>query len=326
MGRLNTTDAFDPSGLAAELQNYYNGNKDEIHTNMFYNDMWQERFRVIDDVKDRIPLINHDIALEVQPQVDYTSYDKQDNVFKAESRWLQTEEMKVDLTIVPREMARTYYAKYYNSGTDNYDLSFAEFFFEYLNAKIVEQMHLKAFYLGVRNNAGTTTVDTMNGVNKLIADEVAALNLTETATGVITAANVIDSIETLCDAATGVAAWATKQKEVVVNNQIFNWYWKKRRELYKDIVSSYGGSISNINELPIEGYNCTLVREFGLGTSQRVHVTPKENKVLGFDALSDWNNIILQPFERTIKVMIDFKCGFNFAYMFNGSVIVNDQA
>jgi hypothetical protein len=165
----------------------------------------------------------------------------------------------------------------------------------------------------------------MNGVNKLVLDELASTNLTATATGAITFANVLEKIELLADAASSVAAYATMEKEVVVNNQIFNWYWKARRAAYPNLVNVYEGSISNINELAIEGYNAKLVREHGLGTSQRIVVTPKDNKVLGFDALSDWNNIVLQPFERTIKVMIDFKCGFNFAYMYNGSIVVNDQ-
>jgi len=324
-GRLTTADAIDPSGLSDELKDYYIGNKEEIHMNMFYDNKWDENFRVIDDVKDKIPLFNMDLDFEVRPQANYKAFAGQDDAFKVGNRWLQTEEMKVDLIIVPQEMARTYAGKYYEKGSNIHDMSFAQFFFSHINSKIVEKMHLEAFYKGVRDNAGTDTVDTMNGQNKLIVDEIAASTITVTATGAITAANVIAKLELLCDAADSNPKYASIQKQMTVNNQIFNWYWKARRETFKDIVNTYEGKISQINELPMEGYNVTLVREHGLGVSQRVCITNKSNKVLGFDSMNDWNNIILQPFERVIKVLIDFKAGFNFATFFDGSVTVNDQ-
>jgi hypothetical protein len=326
MGRLATTDAIDVSNLASELADYYQGNRHMVNMNLFYADKWRERFTVMDDVADRIPLINTDIDLELRPQADYTDFSAQNDAFKIENRYLQTEEIKLDLLIVPRELKRSYFSYAYQKGTNNFDMGFVEFFFMYLTEKIQEKMHLKAFYQGVRDNAGTTTVDTMDGMLKVIADEITATTLTPVATGVVTASNIVDSVEAVCDASEAFPAWADRQKEVLVSTTLFNWYWQKRRELYPNLVQTYAGNISGINRLPIEGFNAVLVKEPGLGSSQRIISTPKENKVLGFDSLSDWNNMDFEKFNRTLKVMVDFKCGFNFNYTYGGSLIVNDQA
>lgn len=326
MSRLATADAIDVSSLSAELADYHTSNKHEIFMNMFHSDKWQDRFRVIDDVKDKMPLFNMDIDLELRPQADYTAFAAQNDVFKIENRWLQTEEIKLDLQIVPRELARSYFAYAYKQGTDNFDMGIAEFFFIYLQEKIQEKMHLDAFYKGVRNNAGTTTVDTMDGALKKVADEITATTLTPVATGIVTAANIVDSVEAVCDASEAFAPWASVEKELVLSPTMFNWYWQKRRDLYPNLIQTYGGNIKYIDRLPVEGYNVEIVKEHGLIGSQRMICTPRNNKVLGTDALSDLNNIIFQEFNRTLKVMLDFKFGFNFAYTYGGSLIVNDQA
>lgn len=326
MSRINTTDAIDVSALASELADYHTSNKADIYMNMFMSDKWQERFRVVDDVKDKMPLFNMDIDLEVVPMTDYTAFNAQNDVFKVENRWLQTEEMKVDLLIVPRELARSYFAYAYKKGTDNFDMPIAEYFFIYLEEKIQEVLHLKAFYKGVRNNAGSTTTDAMDGMLKKVADAITATTLTPVATGVVTSSNIVDSIEAVADASENFAPWAHAEKQITVSPTLFNWYWKKRRADYGNIVNSYGGEIRSIDKLPIEGYNATLIKEHGLIGSQRIVSTPKENKVLGFDALSDFNNMDFQKFNRTLKVMVDLKAGFNFAYTYGGSLIVNDQA
>jgi len=102
-------------------------------------------------------------------------------------------------------------------------------------------------------------------------------------------------------------------------------YWKKRRELYPNLIQTYGGNISRINRLPIEGYNVTLVREIGKGTSQRIILTPHNNMAWYFDSESDMNKFEIQKFDRGLKVMMDFKAGFGFKRALDGLLIVNDQ-
>jgi hypothetical protein len=78
------------------------------------------------------------------------------------------------------------------------------------------------------------------------------------------------------------------------------------------------------DQVYLEGTRAKIVAVPGMGSSQRVIITPKENLVYGYDVDGPSSSIITQEFNRTIKVMGDFRAGVNFR---DGQVIwTNDQA
>lgn len=62
----------------------------------------------------------------------------------------------------------------------------------------------------------------------------------------------------------------------------------------------------------IEGTQTQIVGIPGLVGVNRIIVTPKENLVFGYDIEGGSSNIITQEYNRTIKVMMDFRAGVQF--------------
>lgn len=317
--------ALDVTALNAALGAYYRDNQEIFWDEVFYNSMMAERFRPIDGVTDEKPVLYSEVDFEVLPGHDKTSTSYQADAVKFGAQLLKTHEAKVDLLFYPAELHRTWLGKYKQKGSDPFDMPFEAYIMNAISEKIQEKLYLNAAYAGVYNAAGTTTAAVTNGFLKKIADLVTATTITPVTTGAVTAANVITSVEAVCDAIE--AKFSTIPKwELKVNNTIFNWYWKKRRELYPNLIQPYGGNIALINELPIEGYNVTLKREVGMGASQRMIATPHDNMAWLFDSENDINNFEVQRFDRSLKVLIDLKVGFGFIRALDGFLVVNDQA
>lgn len=321
---LTNVDAFDHDSLTAELNATHDLDRDAIWFNMFNSPAFSREFETRDGIQDRELLTNVDLDFEVVPQVDYTAWDPQSDVIKAIPRWLQTHEMKVDFEFVPMKMARTYWGKLYKAAGDQFQLGPYEWLIARTGEVIRKKLMLDALYKGVRDDLGTTTTDSMDGRNKIIADEITAGNLTPVVTGVLTYANTFDSIEAMCVAHDATIGWGDVDAILPVSEQIFNWYWTKRREKFPHLVDAFrAAGIKDM--IQIEGFPVVLVKSRGLKGSQRLCITQKQNGNIGGDSKDKQNKMQFQRDKRVVNGFVDFKMGFNFAYLFDGAVTVNDQ-
>lgn len=317
--------AIDLTELSAALGDYYRENREEIFEDMFFDPMLEERFDLMDGVTDEVPLGWVDVDFEVLPGHDKRDWSPQDDAISFGAQILKTRECKVDLEIIPSELHRTWLGSLKKKGSDLWDLPFEQFIFSSISKNAMEKMYLNAIHRGTYNAAGTTTAATMNGFLKLITDAVTATSITPVATGVVSSSNIITSVEAMCDVI-GNEYENLTDWELKVSKSIFDMYWKKRRELYPSLIEPYRGNTGLISRLPIEGYNVTLVKDVGLGTSQRMILTPKRNMVVGFDAAADVNKMEIQKNRRVLEVMLDFKYGAQFRRIKDGLLIVNNQA
>lgn len=317
--------AIDLTELSAALGDYFRENRREIFQDMFYDPMLGERFDLMDEVTDEVPLNWVDVDLEVLPGHDKRDFSPQNDVIQFGTEILKTRECKVDLEIIPSELHRTWLGDYKKPGSNLWDLPFEEYIFTSISKSAMEKMYLNAIHRGTYNAAGTTTAATMNGFLKLIADAITATKLTPVTTGVISSSNIITSVEAMCDAI-GNEYENLTDWELKVSKSLFDMYWKKRRELYPSLIEPYRGNTGLVESLPIEGYNVRLVKDIGLGSSQRMILTPKRNMVVGFDAASDVNKFEVQKNRRVMEVMLDFKYGAQFRRIKDGLLIVNNQA
>lgn len=322
---LTNADVFDHDSLTTDLNAQHETDRDAIWFNMFNSKSWDRTFTTRDGIRDKELLQNIDLDFEVLPQIDYTAWDPQADVITAVPRWLQTHEMKVDFEFIPMKMARTYYGKMMNAKGDQFQMGPYQWLIARTGQVIRKKMLLNALYKGVRNDAGTTTVAAMDGRNKLIADEITAGNLTPVVTGALTAANTFDSIEAMCVVHDATIGWGEVDAILPVNPTIFNWYWTKRREKFPYSVDAF--KAAGIQDMiQIEGFPVVLVKEYGLVGSQRLCITQKKNLLIGADSTDKHNKMEFQREKRKVNGLIDFKTGFNFAYLYDGSVTVNDQA
>jgi hypothetical protein len=317
--------SLDVTALNAALDAYYRDNEEVFWDEIYYNPMLSERFRPIGGVTDEKPIVYHEIDFEVLPGHDKADFSPQSDAVKFGAQLLKTREAKVDLLLYPAELHRTWLGKYKRRGSDPFDLPFEADIMNGIAAKAAEKIYMNAAFGGVYNAAGTTTSAIADGYLKLTANLITANTITPVATGAVTASNVITAVEAMCDAID--VKYRTQQRwELKVSDTIFNWYWKKRRELYPNLIQAYAGNVGLVNSLPIEGYNVTLVREIGLGSSQRMIATPHDNMGWLFDDESDISNFEVQRFNRGLKIMLDMKVGFGFIRALDGYLVTNDQA
>jgi hypothetical protein len=316
---LNITD------LNTALGSYYRKNKDGIISEMLLGMNVDQNFEVWDDVKDEVPLPSLEISDLVKPAND-TTFSPTANALKFGARILKVRKWKVDLLIVPGDLEKTWLGRYKKKGSDPMDLPFEQYIFDYIIQKVHNNVRMSALYNGIYNAGGTAPVDIMNGLKKLIADEITATTITPITTGVVTEANVIASLLAVYD---GIGdAYKNVPTQMIVSNQLFDWYTRKYNPISNtSLVVDDINKLSNahLNQFPLAGTNCVLKREPGMGASQRIICTPKTNMVYGTDSFGEENNIKVQEFERTIKIMIDAKSGVNFKQINANALAVSEQ-
>lgn len=309
--------SIDISALAAALGAYHREHRDELVAEILLDEDFTSDLEVLDDITDELPLPNLALTDLIKP-ANPTTFAPTANALAFGARTLKVRGIKVDLQLIPQVMEKTWLGKM-KKANDPWDMPFEAFIMDYINSKIKENLRLKAIYAGVYNAAGTTPATTMDGFLKLIADEITATTIAPIVTGAITATNVVDKLELVYD---GLGeAYKGVPTIMKVNPQIFDWYNRKYR-LDFGPNQDYKG-MERLRR-PLDGTLCELVREPGLGSSQRTICSVKENFAYGVDTLNGYS-MDVQKFDRTLKILIDFKAGVNFKEIHARALAVNDQ-
>lgn len=310
--------AIDISKLTAKLGDYCQEHRDELISEVLIDQSFESKFEIMDDVTDEVPLPSLGITDLIKPANPLT-FEPTANALKFDARVLKVRGIKFDLQLVPQVLEKTWLGKL-KSSKDPMDLPFEAFIMSYIAQKAKENLHLKAIFKGVYNAAGSTPESTMSGFLKLITDLTTGVGapVTPVVTGIISAGNVIDSLEKVYD---GLGeAYKSAPSQMFIAPQIYDWYNRAYR-------SAFGANSNYISfdRASLDGTNCTLVREPGLAGSQRIICSPKENFVLGVNTISGYN-IDIQKENRTIKVLGDFKAGVELKEIHSRALSVNDQA
>lgn len=308
--------SIDITELATNLGAFYRERRDIMVAEMLLSDDFQGRFEVMNGVGDELPLPNLSITNLVKP-ANPTTFTPTSNALRFGSRTLKVRPMSIDLQLVPEVLMRTWQGKH-KTPDDVFQMPFEAFILDYIAQKAKEDIHLNALYRGIYNAGGTTPGATLDGYLRLIANEITATNITPVVTGVTTSTNVIDHMEMVYDALG--EAYKNKPGEIRVKPQFFDWYNRRYRALFGG-NNNYEGMKQG--RIPLDGTSWEIVREPGLGTSNRIIATLKENMVLGVSAAE--MTFDFQKFDRTIKVLGDFKAGVQFKEIHARALAVNDQ-
>jgi len=309
--------SLDITELAESLGDYHREHRDELSAEVLLDEDFTTDMEVMDDVTDEVPLPGLEVGEMLQPGADPT-FKPKENALKFKARILKVRDCKVDLLLVPKLLEKTWLGKM-KKPSDPFDMPFEKFIIDYIHGKIKEELRLLAIYKGVYNVEGTGPKDTMQGYLKFVADAITGGEIAPVATGVITASNVVDKLESVYDA----LSEAQKGKPTImkVSPTLYDWYSRKYRS---DFGSNQDYKAMQVLRRPLDGTLCDLVREPGLAGSQRVLCTPVENFVYGVDSASGYN-MDIQKFDRQLKILIDLKAGVNFKQVSNRSLAVNDQ-
>lgn len=309
--------SIDITELATNLGAYHREHRDLIFSDLLLDEDFTQDLNVMDDVTDELPLPNLNL-IDLTKPANPAVFSPTANAVVFGSRTLKVRGIKVDLLLIPQVLEKTWLGKM-KKASDPWDMPFEAYIMNYINSKITEEIRLASLYKGVYNAAGVTPTDNFNGFLKLIADEITAATLTPVVTGAITSANVINNVELTYDNLSD----AVKAKPTImkVSPTIFDWYIRKYRVDYGKNID-YSGMAKG--KVTIDGTMCDIVREPGLSGSQRLIVTLKDNFVYGVDSTNGYS-LDVQKFDRSLKVLIDFKAGVQFSQITGGVLAVNDQ-
>lgn len=320
--------AIDTTELAAALGDYYRENRDIMVTETLLDPNVTEMFQVYDDVTDELPLPSLSIGDIIKPGVVKT-FSGTANALDFDARILKVRDIKYDLFLEPTDLHKQWLAykraKRRSDGShDPMEILFEAFIMERIATAARNQLYMNAIYKGTYNAAGTTPASTMTGfatlITSLIAAEVATpgTGITPVSVSDFTSSNVITNLEAVYD---GLGeAYKAAPTHMKVEPTIFDWYVRKYRSDFGGNNDYSGMAVAKVR---LDGTQCDVVRDPGLTGTGRVICSPKENFVYGCDAARP-GAMILQPFDRGIKVMGDFKAGVQFAEIHSRAISTNE--
>lgn len=135
--------------------------------------------------------------------------------------------------------------------------------------------------------------------------------------GAVTRNNVIEIMEGMWDMLD--ADYQDMPMVIFCNPQIWSWY----QRAYRDDYSKYTESMQT-GRIKLDFCDGEIVRTPGMGTSQRIIMTPLENMHYGFDGIDDANTFNFEKDHREIHYWADFKMGVEFGLLQQGVMAIND--
>jgi len=315
--------AIDTTELTTALGDYYRENRDIMVTQLLLDPTLSDKFAVYDDVTDELPLPNLDVADIIKPGVVKT-FAATTGALAFGARILKVRDIKYDLFIVPTDLHKKWLAyKRSNRRTDGshdpWEMPFEEFILNYIMQAARNQLYLKGIFLGSYNAAGTTPGSTLTGFNSLVTSLVASSDITPVNVADPTDSNIITVVEGVYDGLD--EAYKNVPTQMFANPTLFNYYVRKYRGEF-GANNDYEGMKNG--RVLIDGTMCELVREPGLGTSNRLICGPKDNFAYGCDTQAT-ATMDIQKFDRGLKILGDFKAGVQFN-LIEGALSVNELA
>lgn len=182
----------------------------------------------------------------------------------------------------------------------------------------IAEMSVNGEYSAPVANTAGASLESVDGVNTIIANEITATNLTPIVTGSITQANIIDAIEQ-----DFVDALPTRYKKlpepIIMAEEMRMMYWRAYR-------GEFGGNANydGKQKVFVDGTKKEIIGIPEMNGSQRIIHTPKRNFLCMYDKILTPNTMEVEKEKRNVNIMSDFKRGYGFGNL--GELFVNDQA
>lgn len=310
---------LDVSQLPSNLKDYSQQNNSRIYRRMYLKSKFKTYMTPLIGV-DQIPMVNMRMTDLVKPGgVDsFTPVDKPVSTF---SRTMQLRACKADVKINPTDIEKMW-ASYIgtiatNTRNNVNDLPqpFAGYVFDEIMQKVDNNIGQAAIN-GVYNAVGTTPLDTLNGLKKTLQlaiglpNGIPAYNIMPLTA--VTDANAVAEVKKLIDLVETVAPqYLTEDLILIVGPKFHRCY--KRNYAATNNASNRAATLTFDQDVVEEQPNIRFVVEPMLGNSSAMILTTPGNISYGTDNLGRFNLLKIEEFERSIKVMMDWKMGIEFA-------------
>lgn len=179
-------------------------------------------------------------------------------------------------------------------------------------------------YLAPTAGTAGASEDSVNGLAKVIADDITATNLVPITTGVISASNIIDLVDDFIDYldATPYGKFVTN---ILMADDLVRMYKRAYKLEFGTSLDYKGmGSFDGLNIAPIDGSSKKLVGVDDMNGSQRMVATWNGNLIKMFNKVNTPEKMYTDLDKRDVILYTDFFRGYGYKH-YRG-MFVNDQA
>lgn len=246
------------------------------------------------------------------------------NTIKFTPRELVVEAGKFELSFVPQDFESNYLGMFRKKTfNDSDEIPFEGYIMNDVMKKQANEIE-NAMWRGVKADVAADT-DTLlmilDGYLQILKDDQDAvtpkLTAYTTPGGAITKNNVIEVMEGMWD--TLDSEYQDMPIGIFVNPKIWSWY----QRAYRDDYSKYTESMQT-GRIKLDFCDGEIIRTPGMGTSQRIIMSPIENLHYGYDGIDDATTFNFEKNHRQIDYWADFKMGVQFGIMEDGVMAIND--
>ncbi len=242
-----------------------------------------------------------------------------------EPRHIDVVPVKRDLSFVPQEFEASYIGFMRKRGQNpGSDLPFEAYILQDILARHAEELEA-SFWAAQKATTvvpGTTPMaQTFDGFLEIIADAITATQIPSgsviaTPGGAITTSNIVALVETMWNALG--AAYKEQPVDIFMSWANFQKYNQGYRAEFGKYVSDNKSAAVTLDF----SQNARLIPMPGMGSSNRIVMTPGRNLHVGFDLQAD-QIFNMEQNKRVIDYWMDFKVGVQIAQTDEG-LVVND--
>lgn len=217
--------------------------------------------------------------------------------------------VKIDVGVIPHKLIKAWTGFLTNSGNDPLTYPFINWLVEqYLVKKAKEDFELKAIYTGVRaapvDGTAGAAINTIDGIEKIINDLVAADSIVPLATGDLSAmtdANFVTAIE---ESFVAVIPEKYRYNYAMELSMSRSFRDKFRRGMRAKYNVNYEQA-AMLNRL-MDYENITVVGRASMTGKNRIWTTPKFNLIFPVKGFSNKNVFDVQKQDRKVKFLTDW--------------------
>lgn len=297
------------TALNSALGAYARQEKVEIF-NKILRESTAQYFTTVTGAIDQLPLAKLSTASVLKPYAAGGGFTATNDALVFGARILNARRISADVEIVPLDLYNSWLGQLAGAPPASpFDIPFEQFIMDAIAKQAQDDLE-GAIWNGLYDNTGTSAADTMDGILQLVkgavtSGEIPAANVS--AYTAISSSNALDQVKLV----------RSKIAPQYRNKPMYCFLSVANFDNYMDDYQATVGSVvynKDYNQIFIEGTQTQLVAIPGMvgPDSDRILITPKENLVFGYDIEGAASNIITQEYNRTIKVMMDFRAGVNF--------------
>lgn len=234
---------------------------------------------------------------------------------------IKTREIKIDYCLQNLgQLYESWLAEWFEEGRPIAQWSFPRFILsEMIIPQVAEdietQMVWNGVYVAPTIGVAGPAIASVDGLSKIIVDQIGLGNIIPIPTGAITPANIKDRVEFFVD---NIPLPYRRLSGVILMSET------NARLYWRDYKAVNGGdtNYSGTNNFQIDGTRFTVVGVPSMEGSDRFLFTPKRNLLVIYD--KDYlPRFRFQEFDRSIKILAEYRRGYGFGML--QFVFVNDQ-